>query len=149
MANKNIKWNGPKVREQIRASVQDALSQIAIEGSSTIKQLLNQAGTGRTYKQKGGRRHQASAPGQPPAPNFGTLRNSIQVDSSMASKLRFRIGTNLGASEGSPYPLFLEFGTRNIAPRPYWRVLVGKLRKTMPSDMKQLVKKFLDKRFKR
>jgi len=60
--------------------------------------------------------HRASAPGEAPAADTGTLRRSIQVDLSEINELRAYVGTSL------PYAAALELGTRYIAPRPYMRV---------------------------
>lgn len=63
--------------------------------------------------------HQASAPGQPPAVDTGTLRASIAWTYDKAQKVAI-IGTPV---EYAPY---LEFGTNNIAPRPSFRPVVYK-----------------------
>ncbi len=79
-----------------------------------IKQILSQGGTGRIYKRRGGV-HQASAPGEPPAPDTGNLRNAIGFQ--IIAPGRVGIGVEAGAS----YWRFLEFGTRFIDPRPFLR----------------------------
>jgi len=62
--------------------------------------------------------HQASAPGQPPAPDTGTLKNSITWQVLRRNKrIVGRIGTGL------PQGAALEFGTKDgrIKARPYIR----------------------------
>lgn len=86
------------------------------------KELLSTPGTGRLYRSRGlakvsegGRRlgrqgtklrakqlHQASSPGQPPAPDTGELRRSIHFE---IFPTRIRVGTPL------PYAAALEYGT--------------------------------------
>lgn len=65
------------------------------------------AKTGRMYG-----RHQASAPGEAPATDTGHLVNSIHVDA----------GPGELAAEvvvGAEYGAYLEFGTTDMAPRPF------------------------------
>lgn len=57
--------------------------------------------------------NRASAPGEPPAPDTGHLRNSI--DYQLTSETTARVGTNL------EYAAPLEMGTIRIAPRPFMR----------------------------
>lgn len=68
--------------------------------------------------------HRASAPGDPPAVDTGHLRRSMQVDASRLNQQQptARIGTNVEYARG------LEYGTRSIAPRPYFRPSVPKAR---------------------
>jgi HK97 gp10 family phage protein len=58
--------------------------------------------------------HQASAPGQPPATDTGQLVRSITMS------VEGTEGEVVGVIRASaPYAAMLEFGTSNIAPRPY------------------------------
>jgi hypothetical protein len=71
--------------------------------------------------------HKASAPGDPPARDTGTLLNSIQWRK--RERGVWEIGparesfTNRPGNTASryPYPVELEFGSRAIAPRPFMR----------------------------
>lgn len=81
---------------------------------NTALQVLGQNGSGRVYRNG----HVASAPGQPPAPDTGSLRRNWQQ-----SKL---VGGNGGGvriimrmKSMMFYQQFLEFGTRKMAPRPH------------------------------
>jgi HK97 gp10 family phage protein len=57
--------------------------------------------------------HQASAPGEAPATDTGTLVGSIVF--AQEGPLTATIGSRLA------YAYYLEFGTRNMAPRPAWK----------------------------
>jgi HK97 gp10 family phage protein len=58
--------------------------------------------------------HQASAPGQPPATDTGQLVRSITMS------VEGTEGEVVGVIRASaPYAAMLEYGTSNIAPRPY------------------------------
>lgn len=89
-----------------------------------VVEQLSQPGSGRTYA-TGNRTsphdsHTASAPGDPPAVNTGRLRQSITA--LQISPGRWRVGTNV------EYAIFLEWGTRKMAPRPFMRPAVEKSR---------------------
>lgn len=86
----------------------DALAESALLVHSTaIKSIQAHQSRGITYG-----KHTASAPGSPPNTDTGDLVRSIafNVDS---SKLTAEVGTNLRTGA------WLEFGTANIAPRPW------------------------------
>lgn len=70
---------------------------------STWKQLLLTPGRGRIYRRGKKGVHQASAPGDPPAPDYGTLERSITHDP--VNDTTLRVGTNV------EYAPLLEFGT--------------------------------------
>jgi len=102
-----------------RAAALAALGQaVAVKAQqlrTEIVEQLSQPGTGEIYD-----RHIASAPGDPPAVDSGRLRQSIvalKVD-----QFRWRVGTNV------EYALYLEFGTRRMAPRPFLRPAAEKVR---------------------
>lgn len=76
--------------------------------------------------------HQASRPGEPPAPDTGTLRNSIRtIDTSNAKRIRVRVGTAV------KYAPWLEFGTRRMAPRPFMRPAMMMARAGMKRAMQE------------
>ena len=86
-----------------------ARAAMMVEGR--IKESIQRdAKTGRTYG-----KHQASAPGEPPATDKGQLVSSIVMSVESDNK-----GEVVGIIRASaPYAAHLEFGTSNMAPRPY------------------------------
>lgn len=106
----------------------DGLADVGIEVSNRVRLKLSQPGQGRVYGRPGARgptsvRHQASAPGAPPAVDTGRLRASytwrVGVD---ARGPYVEIGTNV------LYAPFLEFGTRRMAARPHLRPSINEMR---------------------
>lgn len=97
----------------------------ANEVRNEIIDELSEPGTGRTYK-RGSRTHTASSPGNAPAVDTGRLRQSISIDDSQLSSLKIRVGTNV--EYGPP----LEYGSRNIAPRPFIRPAFERWKRSRP-----------------
>lgn len=73
--------------------------------------VLGQDGSGRTYRNG----HVASAPGQPPAPDYGNLRRNWQQRKYITGKVRIV----LQMKSRMFYAGFLEHGTRKMAARPF------------------------------
>jgi phage gpG-like protein len=94
----------------IAAAVSREVMETAAEIEAGVK-LRMQRGphSGRFY---GRRRHQASAPGEAPAPDTGALLGSIYHQK--VSPLTAVVGSRMA------YAAYLEWGTRNMAPRPAW-----------------------------
>jgi len=83
--------------------------------------------TGRVYR-RGSVTHTASAPGEAPASDTGALLNSIYHE--RTGPLTAVTGSRLA------YSGHLEFGTRNILPRPAWLPEVLEAQKEFPNDIK-------------
>lgn len=126
-----------RVVQQVRSAPVSLLQAAGVELVGQIKQELSQPGTGRIYR-RGAITHQASAPGEPPAPDTGQLRNSIQmaVLESDDGTAVLRVGTGL------EYAAALEFGTTSagrghttvILPRPFMRPALAKARVRMGEE---------------
>lgn len=111
----------PAIQAQLRPSVIQVVSKTAHDVEAGVKLEMRAPKSGRVYR-RGSRSHQASAPGQAPAVDYGQLINSIQV-SPETPALTMTVGTNV------EYAMALEYGSRRVAPRPVWRPVAEKLRK--------------------
>ena len=91
----------------------------ALELERAIKLVLSHPGTGRTYG-----KHQASAPGEPPAVDTGILRNTIGTES---------LGGVIRIGSGQEYAPILEYGSglARIAPRPFMRPALESVKERM------------------
>lgn len=69
--------------------------------------------TGRTYRRRGVE-HVASSPGNPPAPDTGTLRRSARVELDAAN-------LSVTATWSAAHAFALEVGTERTEPRPFVR----------------------------
>ena len=93
-------------------NVSRAIEATALGINRDVKDAIQRGDkTGRVY-QRGNITHRASAPGEAPATDTGTLVSSIYYEPQ--SGLLSMIGSRLA------YAYYLEFGTMRIAPRPSW-----------------------------
>jgi HK97 gp10 family phage protein len=125
-----LKINSVALDNMFRAAekaVNDSANNVAKEMK---KSILTGSKSGRQYFIKG-RRHQSSAPGQPPANSTGQLVRSIKVKK-----------TNNGqeVTIDAEYAAFLEYGTSRMRPRPFIMPALMKVKKNLLSKLKGLVK---------
>lgn len=106
---------------EVRDAVSRAVVGTALELQGNIKTSIARGpASGRTYqKYKPRRVHTASAPGQPPMSDTGRLVNSIEFDK--VGDLTATVGSKLA------YALYLEYGTRRMAARPFFRPAVEQI----------------------
>jgi HK97 gp10 family phage protein len=125
-----LKINSVALDNMFRAAekaVNDSANNVAKEMK---KSIITGSKSGRQYFIKG-RRHQSSAPGQPPANSTGQLVRSIKVKK-----------TNNGqeVTIDAEYAAFLEYGTSRMRPRPFIMPALMKVKKNLLSKLKGLVK---------
>lgn len=76
-----IKLDMNAIRKAVDATARDVLAVGSMILESDLKLQLSTEGQGKQYhRTKSGKKHTASAPGDSPAPDSGTLRNSIAFD---------------------------------------------------------------------
>jgi HK97 gp10 family phage protein len=112
----------PAVLERLTSRSREVLQVRAFALRDTINSVLERSKVGRgvRYVRSDGRVHPASAPGDPPARETGRLINSIQ--SNRVNGELWEVGPAAASFTGRPeYPVFLEFGTRRMQPRPFMR----------------------------
>lgn len=99
----------------MQKAINDALMATALFGQRYAqKSILKGAKTGYVYK-RGKITHRASAPGQPPANDTGFLEAKIIVSPVDEQKHSVEIRSK------APYSVDLEYGTMNMAARPFLR----------------------------
>jgi len=101
----------PALVGEMRIKANRAIVKTTFDIEGRIKMSMSSPKSGREYP-RGSRMHRASAPGEAPAVDYGTLINSITSD----------FPTDLSGLVFSPVPysLYLEFGTGRMAARPAW-----------------------------
>lgn len=121
---------------EVRDEVSKAVIGTALDLRDDVIKSIRQPGTGRTYThhfftnskgrlRQGKKRaapHTASAPGMPPASDTGRLIQTIVFE--RINELTASVGSNLA------YATYLEYGTLKIAPRPFFRPAVERIRDT-------------------
>lgn len=111
-----------KMPQEIQDAASRAVMATALEmRGDAVKRIQRGPNSGRVYrKYNPSRMHQASAPGQAPASDTGRLANSITFD--QIDDLTATVGSRLA------YAVHLEYGTTNMAARPYFRPAVNAAR---------------------
>lgn len=120
---------------KINATAEDVVNEAAKVTSvavraRAIKSIQRGPASGKIYGLVAGRRgkpHQASAPGQPPQSDTGTLANSVKWE---ADRNGYAVGTAI------QHGLHLEFGTSQMAPRPW---LLPAVEAELPQFRRRLV----------
>lgn len=119
-----------------------------------VKQELSKPGSGRLYRRRSRRGriavararrrapkasefHRASAPGEPPAPDTGTLRNSIHTA---------RRGTRVTVGTPVDYAPPLEFGGIHLKRRPFMRPAFERWKREVGTQTAALVREALRSR---
>jgi len=99
-------------RENLGKEVAEAVLKSALAvRDDAVRSIQTKTGGGRTYRlYKPNRTHQASAPNNAPNTDTGRLVSSIKWE---VQKDAVIVGSGL------KYARYLEFGTRNVQPRPW------------------------------
>lgn len=101
-----------KIDRMAEAAAEKGLKTALARGEAVLRaDILSRPGSGRVYG-----KHRASAPGEPPAPDTGSLRNKTQADPTIRSDGEDLVGRIVANTE---YAAALELGTERMAPRPY------------------------------
>lgn len=106
-------------------AAEQGLKSALLQGEALVKADLSQPGTGRIYG-----KHQASAPGQPPAPDTGELRNKTGADPQIRRDGDDMVGRIVSNTEKSTA---LELGTERMAARPF----LGRLKTEHADSLRQ------------
>lgn len=107
-----MRWFGPAIEARLREGAMQGVTEwIGLVEEEAVRLITQGSPSGRVYVRRGVK-HQASAPGEPPASDTGTLVNAREVElitSRLAARLKFT----------AKYAPYLQHGTRKMAPRPF------------------------------
>lgn len=137
----NIKIDGigdlVKKLQDLGASAEQ-MSKACLAGALTlesgVKASMQSSHGGRSY-QRGGKVHVASAPGQPPAIDYGFLINSIHSEEE-------KDGATVATNAEAAVPL--EFGTAKMAARPFMRPGVDNNREAILSAIEVTARRLIE-----
>jgi len=136
MAKREFKltWKGKEISDAINRVSNARLDDLGHLLVKEIRKTISQKGTGKKYVSPTGRVHVASAPGKPPVIWHGGLHGSIFfIVTETGNVFLMHVGT--GGKIGE-YGKCLEFGTENMAARPWLGVTLEQSR--------PMIKKFLE-----
>ena len=130
-----LTWKGKEVSDVINRVSNDRLNDLGHLLVKEIRKVISKKGTGKKYVTPRGRVHIASAPGKPPVIWYGGLHGSIFfIVTETGNIFLMHVGTG---GEIGEYGKGLEFGTENMAARPWLGVTLERSR--------EMIKKFLEK----
>lgn len=136
LGSKALIKNLKKAKDAANKAAEQEVNRARLAVETTAKQLIARGPkTGNIYPRGGGKFHQASAPGQPPATDTGTLVSSIE------SKIEIHrpgVASAVVWTE-KDYGKFLEFGTKDIEPRPWLTPAVEQNRERFPEALGKAV----------
>lgn len=120
---------------QIARSLEQRAAELVRDTAEGIvahaKQSMAESKSGREYKRnKKGRQHIASAPGESPAIDTGFLANSLNAEH---NGLISTVGTN------AEYAMHLEFGTVKMEPRPFLEPAFEAMKPEFEKGLKELI----------
>ena len=116
-ASIKLKLNTTELMKSLDQTAPKRMMEATNEVRNKVLETLSGGRSGRTYLVPGTRRsYTASAPGQPPATATSELRQSVK--SSVEGKGRSVIGK---VKAEAKHALPLEFGTKNMAARPFMK----------------------------
>jgi phage gpG-like protein len=120
----------PKLTEGMKREASKVVKSTALEIGRECRESMQEPKTGRIYYRGGGIEHQASAPGEAPAIDYGMLVNSIQTE--MQSELTAVTFTNMEYAE------VLELGGTRRAARPFMGPAAEKERRLFDQRMRRI-----------
>lgn len=141
-----VNWNEAAVTAVVqKAAMAGVVSGLNMLQNSMTKKIMTPPKTGRVYN-RGGRSHQASAPGEAPANDLGNLVASMRQEHEPA-KLRGFVVVS------APYAAALELGALRMAmgqywelePRPYARPSVEEHRDAIQVGIQRNIREALDR----
>ena len=149
---KTVKWYGKEVMVKVQENGMKSIAKACHDVETDCKESMK-PGSGRTYIRYG-KVHKASAPGEPPAVDYGRLRASISSNWSQSGMEFGKVGSKAKTDDGISrpdkpwtgvvgtnveYAEDLELGkeSRNLKPRPYLRPALERQRNN--------IKKYFDK----
>lgn len=134
-AKVDVEFNIQLARRITGEKIHQAMGAIGLDAMATMREELSQPGSGNEYPRGKDAIHIASAPGEPPAPDTGGLRQSVGVEIFRTSG-----GAEAVVTVSKETALPLHFGTEKIAPRPF---ADAPIRPNRVSRYIQILKRFL------
>lgn len=113
-----FKWSGGRAPWAVRSAIADGQARAADRIKRAIRRTINIPFP------------PASQPGEPPHRRTGNLRRNVEWWQN-----RKTLTVQVGVTVDAPYGLFLEFGTRKMAARPFIRPIMEDMQSTIKNTM--------------
>jgi len=133
-----------KALEKVKEDLENNMQEILLGGGQlirgeAIRSIQSGAKSGKTYKRYNPTRtHKASAPGEAPASDTGTLASSISIDVDVErNAVVGKIIAYADDGSGDNYAKHLEFGTQNMSARPFMQPALRKSRRKINQIFKR------------
>jgi len=125
---KNYEWHGKEYQAKIEKGMQRNMDRAAITLVSIVRNSFGDSGvtgtiSGATRSQRAANR---SKPGAPPHVDTGHLKANVAWMKDVARPLVRKVGTGVGNAKSVGYAMWLEFGTKRMAARPFLRPALKK-----------------------
>lgn len=120
----------PEIAKRLPTEVREVIQATILEIETDIKAEMAEPKHGAIYPRMQTGEHQASAPGEAPAVDYGVLINSIQTQ-----MVRDDLGLVFTNTE---YAAPLEYGTVRMAPRPFMTPAADRARPKFSERMREL-----------
>ena len=120
----------PEIARRLPQEVRDVIQETILEIETDIKAEMAEPKSGALYPRGLKGEHQASAPGQAPAVDYGILINSVQT-----TMVRDDLGL---VYEGTEYAEVLEYGSVHMAPRPHMTPAADRAKPKFTERMRDL-----------
>ena len=131
-----VEWRGQQLLALVRkASMQGVVQATELVRNEAISLITDGQKTGRVYRRRNVV-HQASAPGEAPASDTGTLARQIDTKYDFVNL----IGTVVARTK---YAAMLEGGTPNMEPRPFMRPALMNKRLAVQSAIAESIRRVL------
>lgn len=125
-------------RRKARDGAMEFVAQSCAKIKATAKHLMRDTETNPDVAY-GKRHHHPSIPGSAPAPDSGGLTQSIIYD--VSSKDGRSVGHVGSIIKKTPYPVYLEYGTTKMKPRPWLSASIIQCHSWMSNLFKELFEK--------
>jgi hypothetical protein len=122
-------------RRKSRDGAMEFVAQSCAKIEATAKHMMRDTETNPDVSY-GKRHHHPSIPGAAPAPDFGELMRSITHD--VSSKDGQTVGHVGSVINNPPYPVYLEYGTTKMKPRPWLSASIIQCHSWMSNLFKEL-----------
>lgn len=128
-----MKWKGDEVVRKLGAHMEANLDRAAFTLQLALREVF--PGSGQPNASKADREANRSEPWTPPHVQTGFLKNNVNV-ARPESFVRL-VGTGVGDAASVGYGVWLEFGTRRMLPRPWFRPTIWKTRDAVKAELER------------